>query len=148
MRRNNRTKPQTIIINHEAKKKYVNGTVDVFFKVVTIHFGELRSSAAYGKAMVRYEEKKWVTPPQWLAEKGYGLLVFHNFEDALHYAMDLGLRCAIYACKVKGIISPMPPFCSLDDLAYGEIKAISSEWIPSTVMVKKLKLIEKIAEIM
>jgi len=138
---------RTIVINEKARQKYDSKSGKVFFKVVRINGKNLQSAVAYGQAKVVYRLKKWVSPPSWLEEKGYGLTVFADFETALDFAKGMFSRYAIYACKVDGIFESLPLYAEIVELANGRLAYVPRKWWNGTIMVKKVKLLQKIADV-
>lgn len=118
----------------------------MYYKVVLPDRWGLRSSVVHGTATARYGVNTWATAPEWLAEKGYHLLVFDNYDSALDFASEEEI---IYTCEVEGVIEDLPPVCNpfilgdySSDLTVLE-KDEYNDWPKGTVMAKKVMLKEE-----
>lgn len=103
--------------------------------------GVLSSAAVSGLADVHYGDWYWSTAPEHLAEMGYHLLVFSNFDDAAGWA---GSAFAVYRAEAEEQIDPMPP--SLDVGQVNRLKHPYShshhDWPEGTMMFKRVRLLE------
>lgn len=113
------------------------------------------SMNAFGKAEVEYPPYEWVTPPDWLLSKGYGLFVFSRLAHALEWLQVdeefFGYKypdLEIWECEI-GDYLPWEDkfFADLEKLCDGILfeSPYSNVSFPAgTVMVTKVKLTEKV----
>ena len=98
------------------------------------------SSAVIGMAEVTYQLNQWASAPDWLAEKGYHLLVFHNPSHAAAFASD---GDTILVCTAENEVTPLPPMLLINLLGNGIAQdtwpGMSRGWPVGTAMYKRIK---------
>jgi len=106
----------------------------------------LVSVAAHGRAQVMYPLDTWVTPPDWLLQRGYGLTVFSALKYALWFVNEVPSTLpVIYIVEVDEPLT-LKPMIDLCSLAMGQVDKLfpASLWPRGTLMFGRIKLIEKI----
>ena len=111
--------------------------------------GGLVSMSVYGKAETTYLVGKWVTAPDWLADKGYHLLVFSSLYAAKLFASGWAGSdwVEIYECECEEEVVPIPPQMWISAISAGEFVPESitgSGWLEDTKMYKRIKLTKRI----
>lgn len=130
-------------------EKYMIG-----YKALTHYQSRLVSLSAMGKAMVDYQMGKEIYPPEWLGEKGYGLLIFGNLEDAQSFGRKKGVLVAdgwlpnssdaeLWEVEYEKEVPLLPP-CSMAKLPLGIIEPSSNTFTQGTIAVKSLRLLKQI----
>lgn len=108
------------------------------------------SAGATNEARVIYKQGAWAFPPDWLWEKGYGLLCFDSLEHAKMTYREMfpytePPSCySIWRVDYDRII-PIKPRC-IDGLLcqYKTFRRCRVGWPTGTVMVHSLMLIEEV----
>lgn len=118
------------------------------YKVVCfIRSNKRISVAAEGKASVEYYEGKWVKAPEWLWQKGYGLVVFDNklaAESFWEECLFKQKRIELWVVEAKGRIKKLPPMLQIDYLRLGKLKPDFCNWPLGTEMYKQVKLLKRL----
>lgn len=133
----------------------------MYYKVVREYWrnGEkmLISSMASGLAMTVYKPGEFVKAPEWLAKRGYHLLVFDDFDAALNFC---GAHEDVWECQCKEEV-PLPPFCDIRFMRNGRlvkerpifipdeiarVKVLKNGWLAHSRMFKEVKLIKRYNE--
>jgi hypothetical protein len=118
------------------------------YKVVKRVNGKLVSQTVSGEAQVQYKPGKWVYPPEWLREKGYGLFAFSNLQDAIDY-----YRCTygtaylqLWEAQAEKISPPPKTPLHIFSLQNGIIKNVPRYLSLSkgTICCEKLKLTKQV----
>lgn len=103
--------------------------------------GNKYSWAARGKAEVKYKVGEFAEAPKFLADKGYGLLVFTEISDALYSVTDSD---ELWECEVEEEL-PLPSMLALGHLIGGEeLIEIVDEWPVGSRMYKRVKLTKQL----
>lgn len=112
-----------------------------YYKVLS---GGEKSPMAEGQAAVQYTTNGFVSAPEWLAKKGYHLLVYDNLEEARKWRRDS--YTSIWEVEVKNVIENPVPRASLLQLKLGVIvpHRPAVAWPQGTIMVEEVKLIRQI----
>lgn len=99
----------------------------------------LTSYAAEGQSEVKYEPGEFAKAPEWLAEKGYHLLVF----DHLDAALDFSPKAEVWRAEAEEEME-LPKRLTFASLFGGFIKTYEDNWPKGTHMYKRVKLLEKV----
>lgn len=96
-----------------------------------------------GRAEVEYQIGEIARPPQWLEEKGYGILVFRSLDDLRRWRgghLPNENFSAILEVEVNESdrIHPLPPILELTALQEGEIVPWDKEWPEGTEMYSQV----------
>ena len=103
---------------------------------------EFASAGAFGEAEVVYKIGEWTVAPQWLADKGYHLLVFDSLENAMASFAD-----NIFECEVEGRIIFLPERLNLLNLSHGDTSRTTEDtWPKGTRMYKRVKILKRVKE--
>ena len=127
--------------------------------------GVYHSAISQFNSRVEYHLDEWSSAPQYLADRGYHLLVFARRKDARKFKQDfLGRRgnYSIWIVEVGGVVlfdDELPrilyggDFNDSDQLARtlswlelppdGWKSKLHSKWPPGTVMAERVKLVRK-----
>ena len=112
---------------------------EVYYKVT--RRGNI-SAVVNGHASVIYSKDKYVTAPDWLAERGYYLTVFKSLRAAKAFAWG---EHEIWECKVKELQNTRLPFRDMAELAHGRLGLGSGGAYPAgTTWAKEVKLIRRV----
>lgn len=119
--------------------------MEIVYKCVLLKDdNEFYSYSAEGKACVNYKLNEWAYPPNWLKEKGFGLLCFKSLESAKmfienEYPTAIKYRSVILKCIGENKIN-LPPFCSIVKLSEGVIlNSELSDFFYGSVSFEKIK---------
>jgi len=116
----------------------------IAWKVLRKDKQSLVSACATGKAKVVYEKNKKAYPPDWLREKGYGLLVFKTRQQARNWKNSDFPFSAFLISINKVIIGPetkLKPICNSSYIKKGKLKKVPYNWPKGTKMVEWVKLL-------
>jgi len=99
-----------------------------------------------GKARVTYKVGEWITPPDWLMDKNYGLCVFEDLEVAKLFFKEQTFigQSTIFKVVCKGRLRTMPGYRELMLLSVGVFSQNVYQFPYGTVMFQSVKLIEPV----
>lgn len=134
--------------NTIKKQKY-------YYKVVTMHKGSLCnilcSAAVCSHAHVMYHVGQWVTPPVWLANRGYGLCCFDTLANAKKWLQQVSENeCTyeLYKVEVKRIckLQPRREIWQIQNKRLGpEVEGSEArKWPKGTIMATAVKLVKEL----
>ena len=117
----------------------------LYWKVVRIDAeGRKVSCSADGKAQVVYKFNKWVTAPNWLAKKGYYIIVFNCRDEARwfrHIYFQKNIRhYSICKCKCQNQ-KPLQQKQNLHHLSKGIFSTIYDFWPTGSKSFEKVMLL-------
>jgi hypothetical protein len=126
--------------------------MSIGYKVVAVRNGERGSIFLEPNSIgyIRYRKGKWVTARPRLREKGYYPLIFSNLRTAANFIMEWGEKCELWQVKYIGV-AELPSSLSLNHLKnLNQICRIptidiSESYPEGSLMVKKVKLIKRLA---
>tara|TARA_Y100000310_G_scaffold321976_1_gene380390 strand:- start:2024 stop:2410 length:387 start_codon:yes stop_codon:yes gene_type:complete len=102
---------------------------------------ELVSAMARGDAVVEYRRGRWAEPPEWLLEKGYGLLVFDTERQVRNWLSELrsyGLQ--LWEIEIEMVYGDLPIPLSAAEVGVG-----ITAWPEGTMMADRVKLVRRLA---
>ena len=104
------------------------------------------SALITGAASITYVKDEWAESPKWLADKGYGPLVFGSLEDARDFKFNQCLQqLEIWECDVEDPFpSTLPLFCNMSSLYPNALYPMDIPWPRGTTMVKRVRITHKL----
>ena len=111
-----------------------------YYKVVREEDGKRYSLIVHGKACVEYVPGEWTKAPEWLARRGYHLLVFTDFDKARYWCENE--TDEVWECEVKDVIEELPLMLDIKALACGRAFNSFSCFPKETVMAREVKLVK------
>ena len=114
----------------------------IAYKVVYHKRNKYSSAFIGGFAKVTYLKEKENFPPDWLAEKGYGICCFETLRQAKRFAITNNTPII---WKVKGTKIPLQPHANMIELEE-ERKITTSKFLfpKGTIMLKSVTFIEEL----
>jgi len=119
------------------------------YKVVRREGEKLISAVVRGRAEVEYKKGTWVSPPDWLKDRGYLLTAFESLDSALKFFSIEKITqksLEIWEAEVRGWRRPQLPMLVMSRLGEGKISYYKyyRDWPSGTIMARELKLLKKI----
>jgi len=119
------------------------------YKVMKRREGRLFSAVVEGRAKVEYKEGTWISPPDWLKNRGYFLTAFESLDSALRFFLiekTTQKSLEIWEAEVREWKRVRLPMLDIFWLETGKISYFKDYkgWPNGTIMAKELKILKKI----
>jgi hypothetical protein len=106
--------------------------------------GKYYSALVDGLAIMTYRIGQDAEVPAWLASQGYYATAFKSLEDAKRFAEAAVRSPRIFAAEGEESVE-LPSRVPIFDVVQGRLDyRLGSDWPPGTVMVKSLRLTDKL----
>lgn len=118
--------------------------------------GTYTSLIVKGDAMVEYKINEWSEPPEWLAEEGYGLIVFETLTEALYWEWPETLfdhnvdylynsyKTCFFTVDLDGPPMPTPVMIQPESIGNRKWNSSWARWPVGSRFYKRVRILQRI----